>query len=698
MDALVAGTRAIGPLTRFDAARFRCRIAAEVPGLEVKGVCPAGAEGRWSRSDAMALLGAAEALRHARLDPRAQPVDLVVGGSTAGLFETEELLAALHRDAARALTTEEAAAFVAYPISATTARLDETLGPFRRARTLCTACSTGATAIATAAHWLASGRASAVLAGATDALCRLTFAGFNALGALDPEPCRPFHRRRAGLTLGEGAAFLVLEREDAARARGAIPLAELAGYAVGAEAHHITQPDPAGATAARLMRRALERAGLDAADLDYVNAHGTATPHNDRTEAAALTAALGAHARRVPISSCKGQLGHTLAAAGAIEAAVTAMAVARGVVPPTAGLDDPDPDLALEHIPHRGRALPVRAALSSSFGFGGMDAVLVITEPGRGRPPPPASARRVWVTGGAVALEAEVSRVTAGRAAPPAARGLSFDPTTLLDRERARRLDPAARLATATLVEALREADAQGGPAEPTRTGIAIGWAFGGVDAIAAFSARIGSGDILNPAAFPSLVPSSIAGHASIYLGLRGPALITADAGRSAESAALAALDAIEDGDADVMLVAGLSVAGSIARRALAGVHPAAGSQGAAGLVLEDEPSATARGRLPLARVLAADEGRGPLRLPEGRPRGDRARVVLARPELATLVAGSPWDGVPPIAASEGAADLEASFAHALVLGVSLIARRTADEVLVVGGADGDWAWVLLGA
>lgn len=683
MDALVAGTRAMAEVTRFDASRFRARLAAEVKGFEARDVCPKGEQSRWSRwsrSDAMALVAAEEALKHAQLDPRATPVDLVVGGSTSGLFETEEVLGALHRDAARTLSQEERDALVSYPISATTDRLRDTIGPFRRARTICTACSTGAVALATAAHWLATGRADAVLAGATDALCRLTFAGFNALGAMDPSPCKPFDRRRAGLNLGEAAAFLVLERADTASARGATPIAELSGYAVGAEAHHITQPDPAGIVAARLMSRAIERAGISPDQIDYVNAHGTATPHNDRMEAEALSIALGDHAKHIAISSSKGQIGHTLAAAGAIEAAITAMAIARGVAPPTAGLEDPE--VALAHVKDAAKQAPIRAALSSSFGFGGMDAVVVITRPGFAPEPPVATTRRIVITGSAVATETTIAS-TRELTAAPIAKAIAFDPTARLDRERARRLDPSARLATALFVDAQREAAA----IDLTRTGVAIGWAFSAVDATAAFTSRITQGEVINPAAFPSLVPSSIAGHASIYLGARGPAFVAADVGRSAESATLGAIDAIECGDADAMLIAGIGVAGSIAARALEHVHPGAGKAGGAAILIEAEAVAAARGASPLALIVASSEG--DRALPEA-PSSARLHVVLTHPE-ALAIEPSAWSAAPRTIVGS-ASDLESLFAHALARGTSILANGDADYVLVVGAA----SWVLL--
>jgi 3-oxoacyl-[acyl-carrier-protein] synthase II len=373
---LVRGDRAMAPVRVFDGAGQRAALVAEVPPAYFPSE-PRGPE--WSRTSRMAVTAAAEAMRMAHLDPRRSRVGLVVGGTTGGMFETESLLARLHADPGH---QDSLAAMLSHPLSATADRLQECLGPFARVRSLSSACSSGANAIVVAATWLLLGELDAVVAGGSDGLCRLTLSGFNALGAIDPAGCRPFHRERRGTTLGEGAGFLVLERASAARARGVDVLAELAGWASGSEAHHITQPAPGGEMIASLMTRAMARAGLSPADIDYVHAHGTGTPANDAVEVAALTRALGRDIARVPVSSSKGQIGHGLGAAGAIEAAITALVVARRTLVPTVALDDPDPALDIVHVPHRGRDVDrVRAAVANAFGFGGMDTVLVFAEP-----------------------------------------------------------------------------------------------------------------------------------------------------------------------------------------------------------------------------------------------------------------------------------------------------------------------------
>jgi 3-oxoacyl-(acyl-carrier-protein) synthase len=222
--------------------------------------------------------------------------------------------------------------------------------------------------------------------GAEAAITPIGVAGFAAARSLtsqeDPaRASRPFDRERDGFVIGEGAGVLVLERLSSARRRGARVYALLVGYGSTADAHHLTAPPDDGAGAARCMRQALAMAGLAPSDLDYVNAHGTSTPLNDRAETAAIRAALGAHAYRVAISSTKSMTGHLLGAAGGVEAVITIKAIETGMIPPTINYRTPDPDCDLDYTPNLARRLPVRVAMSNSFGFGGHNATLVFRAP-----------------------------------------------------------------------------------------------------------------------------------------------------------------------------------------------------------------------------------------------------------------------------------------------------------------------------
>jgi 3-oxoacyl-[acyl-carrier-protein] synthase II len=705
MDRMVAGDRAFAPLSLFELAPGdrptagppKVQLAAEVPGLSADEVAPPGEAEGWSRTDAMSVIAAREALAEAGVEPARASVDLVLGGTTAGMFETEDLLAQLSRnpDAIAPLRR-----MLSHPLSSTADHVDEVTGPFRRVRSVCSACSSGANAILLAAAWIRAGASSCVLAGGADGLCRLTYTGFGALAALDANPCRPFDRRRAGLNLGEGAAFLVLEPEEAARARGARPIVELRGWAVGAEAHHITNPERSGRTAARVMRAALARAEIGPAELDYVNAHGTATPLNDPMEAAALHACLGAEVERVPVSSTKGQIGHTLGAAGAIEAAVTAMAIARGVLPPTAGLEEVDPECRLAHLTTARVAQP-RAAMSNSFGFGGTDTVLVFTHPDAFPPPRGASMRRVMVTAAATVGPAGVlgtrgTSVYLEGGPRPAPAPIPFTAAEHLDIARARRLDRAGRLGTVAIDTALREAGRA--PDDAESVGAIVGASFGSVDASTAYMCRIydKGAKFASPADFPNLVPSSPVGHASIYLGLRGAVFAMADLGATAESAMITAAELVAVGEADALAAGSVEEASPMIERCLgpmcSGIdHGGVRSEGASVVLFESEERVRARGGRAIARLAWWTSWRGDPAAPlSGAPAPSGEFLVLAARDDARISAwleASPWVAARRRVVAPRTGDHEGAGGFAVAVATSALERRAITSALVVGRA-----------
>jgi 3-oxoacyl-[acyl-carrier-protein] synthase II len=226
---------------------------------------------------------------------------------------------------------------------------------------------------------VSSGSAEAMIAGGADTFSRLIYCGFRRMGALAKDVCRPFDRRRDGVSFGEGAAFLVLEEQEAARQRGARIYAELAGYGISNDAYHMTAPDPNGDGVARAMRQALETTSTTM--VDYVSAHGTGTPYNDVGEARAMKAVFGDRARDIPISSIKSTIGHTNGAAGAIESIVCALALVHQAVPPTANFSEPDPDCDLDCVSGEGRLMRVDTCLNLAAGFGGSNVCLVIKRP-----------------------------------------------------------------------------------------------------------------------------------------------------------------------------------------------------------------------------------------------------------------------------------------------------------------------------
>jgi 3-oxoacyl-[acyl-carrier-protein] synthase II len=240
------------------------------------------------------------------------------------------------------------------------------------------ACSSSTIAIGYAADAIRRGTIDTALAGGADALCRLTFSGFNALRLMDIEPCRPFDAGRQGMSIGEVGAVLVLEDFDRARARGVTIYAELAGYGAACEAYHPTSPEPEGTIIAATIRAALADAQLPVDAVDHINAHGTGTLHNDRAEARAFHRVFGDRAKSLPVNAIKAMTGHCLGAAGAIEAAVLALTIARGVIPPTINHHRDDPDCALDVVPNQAREVRVRCGLSTSLAFGGNDAALVM--------------------------------------------------------------------------------------------------------------------------------------------------------------------------------------------------------------------------------------------------------------------------------------------------------------------------------
>jgi 3-oxoacyl-[acyl-carrier-protein] synthase II len=706
-DRLVRGDRAFSDVTLFDTAGQRTRHAAEIPGFRVGDVVPRGESGRWSRSDALALAAARDALTSAsgRDGALSGPLGIAVGVTTGGMLEAEELFLTL---GGAHVPAGSAARLLSYPLSSTASRLMEELTASGPVATLCSACSSGANALVQGAAWLRLGVVGRVIAGGTDALCHLTFTGFNALGATDFVPCRPFDRHRGGLTLGEGAAFVVLETEAAAGERGARVLAWLSGFGVGAEAHHITQPDPSARVPKESIRAALARAHLSAADIDYVNAHGTGTTLNDAVETIALRAALGREADRVLVSSAKGQIGHTLGAAGAIEAAITVLSLARQEVPPTAGLTEPDDACRLNHVLGVGRRAPLRAALSTSFGFGGTGTVLVFEREDAPRRAAPATGRTsIAVTAvstigsrgimSGVACAGYADPLGPSASEPLLSLSLPSSPLDLLSPARSRRFDRAACLVTVGVEAALAAAGTTSKAADPREgIGLVVGTAFGNVERIAAFvRAAIDKGPRrAPPAEFPHLLPSASAGNASIYLGLSGPVLATSDLEATAESAVSLACDWLEMGLAPCLVAGSADPHDAFVARVLGPAceretgHPR--SEGSAWLVLEPELLARERGAPLYALVRRRYEfSLGAIENAQVEPPADpdRALVVSSRDTgvIRSLLERSGWKAVARRSTAPATGFHEGAGGFALAASAALIARGDTEEVLVCG-------------
>jgi 3-oxoacyl-[acyl-carrier-protein] synthase II len=369
---LRAGRSGVGEVTLFEVSGFRTRLGAQAPNPVVpKSLDPEKVRG--SRPDLFGLQAAFEAVAHAGLSSdEVRQAAVFFGTGTGGAQSTEEYLIGVRQNAAPPVSL--LVLHQPCSVSDLVARQLDARGP--RA-TIMTACSSSATAIGWAADRIRLGHVDVAIAGGAEGLCRLTYAGFNCLRATSTDPAQPFDKNRKGLNLGEGAAVLILEEYERAKARGANILGLLAGWGMTADAHHMTAPHPEGDGAARAMKAAMKDAGLAPEQVGYVNAHGTATPHNDAAETLAIKSALGAHAMKTPVSSIKSMVGHTLGAAGAVEAAASVLTLSKGFLPPTVNLVTPEFDL--DYIPEKARETQVEVVLSNSFAFGGNNTCLAFT-------------------------------------------------------------------------------------------------------------------------------------------------------------------------------------------------------------------------------------------------------------------------------------------------------------------------------
>lgn len=373
-DGILSGETAIGPFSRFDHGPQRTHVAGEVPPAPPQARARLKGFGRLSYADAYALAATQEALDQAGLAPGGPGVaGVYFGGSTGGLLESEwyyERRLKGQDPSRRLLASQQLSA----PGDAV-ARYAQTRGPLE---TVSSACASGGLALEAALRDLRSGEADWALAGGSDSLCQITYSGFNALRAVSETPCRPFRQDRTGMSIGEGAALLVLEPLERALARGARPLAELQGAGSSCDASHMTAPQPEGIGAALAIEQALKDAGLGPDDIDFVNAHGTGTPLNDVAEWAALRKSLGERAGRIPLTSTKGVVGHLLGSSGAIEAVATVLCLREGKVHPTPGGGTVDPAAPVDLVLGQPRLTPdARFALSISLAFGGANAAVI---------------------------------------------------------------------------------------------------------------------------------------------------------------------------------------------------------------------------------------------------------------------------------------------------------------------------------
>lgn len=545
-QAVASGTCGLKPLTLFPSPRY-----GQIPVGEIQhDLVELGAPLHSSRSDKLGWLAARDAISDAGLNPAAfaDRTGVLLGCSVGGSFESERfLIQLLQRKVMRPRSTRYHECASAIELIA------NHFGLFGPSLAVATACSSGALAIAAAAEMILTGAADVMLAGGTDSLSRTTWSGFHSLLLVDPLGCRPFDVARGGMSFGEGAAVLVLESEANALKRGAKIIARLTGWGASCDAHHATQPHPDGAGALAAMQAALHRANLDAAAIDYVNAHGTGTRDNDLAEAKALKRLFGD--RVPPFSSTKRVFGHALAASGALEAVVCLEALRRGQLPPNPGFSEMDPAIGLTPATAL-RSAALTHVMSNSFGFGGNNAALIFSQPGTTPHTRPIQPAPVAVTGLGLIGPGPATRHTVERPMPPTELTVhscgQLDTSSLTPNQR-RRL---SRIIQMALLAARRCPP----PAPTQRVAVALGSGLGAID----------EGSILlenwiskaerepMPARFPGSVHNAAAAQVAIELGAHGLNSAPTAGDISFESALWQGICQLAGGDADCALVGGV--------------------------------------------------------------------------------------------------------------------------------------------
>ena len=369
LESLQSARDCVSPVMRFSVTECRCKTAGQVSDARLlSSHAQLPRSGRLHRASHMMIEALQELLTQ---QPEFEPELAVVGTTSGGMSYGERY----YRSLQRAGDLRHAATWIAnYPAQKPVIDAQAAFGISAPCEVIANACASGTNAIGHAFECVRSGCYQRVLAGGYDALAEMVFVGFDSLQASTPEKCRPFDQHRSGMVLGEGAAVLAMENLELARRRGAPVLAEIIGYGISTDNFHITQPEPSGSGPRQAMQRALESAHISAADVDYINAHGTATLFNDTAEGRAISALFN----RVPVSSTKSMMGHSLGAAGAIEAIVCLLALEHQFLPANINFSRLDDDLNLNIVANEARPAAVRTALSNSFGFGGTNASVVM--------------------------------------------------------------------------------------------------------------------------------------------------------------------------------------------------------------------------------------------------------------------------------------------------------------------------------
>ncbi|UJR79903.1 beta-ketoacyl-[acyl-carrier-protein] synthase family protein [Sandaracinus amylolyticus] len=380
-QALVEGRSGISDVTLFDTASIGRSLAGEVKGFRARDYMNAAESRRAGRCSAFAIAAARMAAEDAGLKGQAlagERTAVVIGTTMGEANVLGELQKAWIHEGNEALPS---AKLPRYGTTLLPIHVARAFGSKGMVQTLPAACAAGNYAIGFAADQIRAGRADVAITGAVEIIEKLEYAGFARLGAMSPDKCMPFDKNRKGLILGEGAAMLVLESEGSVVRRGAVPLAEVGGYGLACDAHHITRPHPDGAGSITAMRQAIESSGLTIDDVDHINAHGTATPNNDSVEALVIRKVFGE--RRIPVTSIKSMIGHCMGASSAMESIACVMTLQTGIIPPTTNYETPDPECPVDVVANVAQEHDVDVVLNNALAFGGYDAVVCFAKPGR---------------------------------------------------------------------------------------------------------------------------------------------------------------------------------------------------------------------------------------------------------------------------------------------------------------------------
>lgn len=374
-SALLAGKSGISEISSFDTTDFLTHRGGEVNNFKADNFVQPRTLRKINRASQFAIAATKMAIEDAKLDLSTielRRAGIALGTTMAEAQAIETMDSLWVSKGARSITARLAAQ---YPGSMIAAHVAAELGSNLRCLVIATACAAGNYALSYAYDLIRLGKVDLVFAGGSDAFSRIAFMGFNRLLAVAPDRCQPFDKYRKGMMVGEGAGILLLEEMNHARQRGAEPYAEVLGYGLTCDAHHMTIPDKDGVM--RVMNAALHDARVSAKQVSYISAHGTGTPANDRTESAAIRSVFADHADKVPISSIKSMLGHTMGAASALEAIACVLALRFDMIPPTINFETPDPECAIDCVPNKARSQPTNIVLNNSFAFGGNNACVV---------------------------------------------------------------------------------------------------------------------------------------------------------------------------------------------------------------------------------------------------------------------------------------------------------------------------------